>query len=68
MTCAYASMNKKLACVHFVYVACVQKLCRQLHAKVDVVDEERYDFEAKVNKNNRDVSINVSFNLHTKMG
>ncbi|KAA0715206.1 Troponin I, slow skeletal muscle [Triplophysa tibetana] len=33
----------------------LQKLCQQLHAKVDVVDEERYDFEAKVNKNNRDI-------------
>ncbi|KTF85001.1 hypothetical protein cypCar_00021605 [Cyprinus carpio] len=33
----------------------LQKLCRQLHAKIDVVDEERYDFEAKVNKNNRDI-------------
>ncbi|XP_056622813.1 troponin I, skeletal, slow c [Triplophysa dalaica] len=33
----------------------LQKLCRQLHAKVDVVDEERYDFEAKVNKNKRDI-------------
>ncbi|KAG9481597.1 hypothetical protein GDO78_010697 [Eleutherodactylus coqui] len=29
----------------------LQDLCRELHAKVDVVDEERYDMEAKVNKN-----------------
>uniref|UniRef100_A0A8C1WRW5 Troponin I, skeletal, slow c n=1 Tax=Cyprinus carpio TaxID=7962 RepID=A0A8C1WRW5_CYPCA len=35
----------------------LQKLCRQLHAKIDVVDEERYDFEAKVNKNNRDLKV-----------
>uniref|UniRef100_A0A673G822 Troponin I, skeletal, slow c n=1 Tax=Sinocyclocheilus rhinocerous TaxID=307959 RepID=A0A673G822_9TELE len=34
---------------------CVQKLCRQFNSKIDVVDEERYDFEAKVNKNNRDI-------------
>uniref|UniRef100_A0A8C1TG57 Troponin I, skeletal, slow c n=1 Tax=Cyprinus carpio TaxID=7962 RepID=A0A8C1TG57_CYPCA len=33
----------------------LQKLCRQLNAKIEVVDEERYDFEAKVNKNNRDI-------------
>ncbi|KAL7878525.1 hypothetical protein AOLI_G00094990 [Acnodon oligacanthus] len=33
----------------------LQKLCRQLHAKVDVVDEERYDIEAKVNKNNKEI-------------
>lgn len=28
-----------------------QDLCRQLHARVDKVDEERYDVEAKVTKN-----------------
>ncbi|KAG9329065.1 hypothetical protein JZ751_008177 [Albula glossodonta] len=33
----------------------LQKLCKQLHAKIDVVDEERYDCEAKVIKNNRDM-------------
>lgn len=26
-----------------------------MHSKIDVVDEERYDYEAKVIKNNRDV-------------
>ncbi|XP_068098311.1 troponin I, cardiac muscle-like [Hyperolius riggenbachi] len=29
----------------------LQDLCRELHARIDVVDEERYDMEAKVNKN-----------------
>nr|WKW76232.1 troponin I 3 [Blarinella quadraticauda] len=29
----------------------LQDLCRQLHAQVDKVDEERYDVEAKVTKN-----------------
>nr|XP_015208642.1 PREDICTED: troponin I, slow skeletal muscle-like [Lepisosteus oculatus] len=33
----------------------LQKLCRQLHEKIDVVDEERYDIEAKVNKNAREI-------------
>lgn len=28
-----------------------QDLCRELHARVDKVDEERYDVEAKVTKN-----------------
>ncbi|XP_075047078.1 troponin I, cardiac muscle [Mixophyes fleayi] len=28
----------------------LQDLCRELHARIDVVDEERYDMEAKVNK------------------
>uniref|UniRef100_A0AC11AZ18 Troponin I3, cardiac type n=1 Tax=Ovis aries TaxID=9940 RepID=A0AC11AZ18_SHEEP len=29
----------------------LQDLCRELHARVDKVDEERYDVEAKVTKN-----------------
>ncbi|NP_001088122.1 troponin I3, cardiac type L homeolog [Xenopus laevis] len=29
----------------------LQDLCRELHARIDVVDEERYDMEAEVNKN-----------------
>ncbi|KAF5889336.1 troponin I, slow skeletal muscle-like, partial [Clarias magur] len=33
----------------------LHKLCRQLHSKIDDVDEERYDFEAKVNKNNKEI-------------
>ncbi|XP_023259710.1 troponin I, slow skeletal muscle-like [Seriola lalandi dorsalis] len=34
----------------------LQKLSKQIHAKIDVVDEERYDSEAKVIKNNRDIN------------
>ncbi|XP_029361614.1 troponin I, slow skeletal muscle isoform X2 [Echeneis naucrates] len=40
----------------------LQDLCRELHAKIDVVDEERYDIEAKVALNKReikDLSIKV---------
>ncbi|XP_036388988.1 troponin I, slow skeletal muscle [Megalops cyprinoides] len=40
----------------------LQELCRELHAKIDVVDEERYDIEAKVMLNTReikDLSIKV---------
>lgn len=33
----------------------VKELCRELHQKVDVVDEERYDIEAKVMLNTREV-------------
>ncbi|XP_077424087.1 troponin I, slow skeletal muscle [Vanacampus margaritifer] len=43
-------------------VAQLQDLCRELHAKIDEVDEERYDFEAKVMLNTReiqDLSIKV---------
>lgn len=34
-----------------------QNLCKQLHSKIDVVDEERYDCESKVGKHNKDVSL-----------
>ncbi|TRY89621.1 hypothetical protein DNTS_021514, partial [Danionella cerebrum] len=33
----------------------LQELCRELHAKIDVVDEERYDIEAKVLHNTREI-------------
>lgn len=32
-----------------------QEVCRELHAQIDVVDEERYDIEAKVLHNTREV-------------
>ncbi|XP_049611151.1 troponin I, slow skeletal muscle [Syngnathus scovelli] len=43
-------------------VAQLQDLCKQLHDKIDLVDEERYDIEAKVLLNTReiqDLSIKV---------
>ncbi|KAA8591019.1 hypothetical protein FQN60_001962 [Etheostoma spectabile] len=36
-------------------LAQLQDLCRELHAKIDVVDEERYDIEAKVMLNTREI-------------
>ncbi|XP_029992053.1 troponin I, slow skeletal muscle-like [Sphaeramia orbicularis] len=33
----------------------LQALCKDLHHKIDVVDEERYDIEAKVTKNNKEI-------------
>ena len=33
----------------------IQTLCEELHAQIDVVDEERYDIEAKVMHNSREV-------------
>ncbi|XP_054464494.1 troponin I, slow skeletal muscle [Anoplopoma fimbria] len=36
-------------------LAQLQDLCRELHAKIDVVDEERYDIEAKVTLNTREI-------------
>lgn len=33
-----------------------QNLCKELHQKLDVVDEERYDIDAKVMKNDTEVS------------
>lgn len=41
----------------------VQDLCRELHAKIDVVDEERYDIEAKVMLNTREVYNTNSLTL-----
>lgn len=35
--------------------ASLQELCQEMHAKIDVVDEERYDIEAKVMHNTREV-------------
>ncbi|CAL9683186.1 unnamed protein product [Knipowitschia caucasica] len=33
----------------------LQNICKQLHARIDEVDEERYDCESKVNKHNKDI-------------
>ncbi|XP_007892391.1 troponin I, slow skeletal muscle [Callorhinchus milii] len=33
----------------------LQELCRELHEKIDIVDEERYDIEAKVTHNKREI-------------
>lgn len=34
-----------------------QELCKKLHAKIDAVDEERYDTEVKLQKTNKEVSF-----------
>uniref|UniRef100_UPI003AAD1225 troponin I, slow skeletal muscle-like isoform X1 n=2 Tax=Centroberyx gerrardi TaxID=166262 RepID=UPI003AAD1225 len=47
----------------------LQALCRDLHHKIDVVDEERYDIEVKVVKNDKEIE-NLSqkiFELKGKM-
>lgn len=53
------SVSHTMACHAFKHTTdmCVflQILCKDLHVKIDSVDEERYDFEAKVVKNNKDV-------------
>ncbi|XP_077942033.1 troponin I, fast skeletal muscle isoform X2 [Gasterosteus aculeatus] len=33
----------------------LQDLCRKLHKQIDLVDEERYDVEAKVTKSNKEI-------------
>eukprot|EP00062_Callorhinchus_milii_P003595 gi/632941077/ref/XP_007885671.1/ PREDICTED: troponin I, fast skeletal muscle isoform X1 [Callorhinchus milii] len=33
----------------------LQDLCKQLHAKIDKVDEERYDLESKVQKSTKEI-------------
>ncbi|MEQ2256987.1 Troponin I, fast skeletal muscle [Ilyodon furcidens] len=31
------------------------ELCREIHHKIDVIDEERYNLEIKVNKTNKEI-------------
>lgn len=33
----------------------LQEMCRDIHRKIDVIDEERYDLENKVNKSNKEI-------------
>ncbi|KAI5617580.1 troponin I4b, tandem duplicate 2, partial [Silurus asotus] len=33
----------------------LQDLCRDLHCKIDVIDEERYDIQVKVSKNDKEI-------------
>ncbi|CAJ1056319.1 troponin I4b%2C tandem duplicate 2 [Xyrichtys novacula] len=33
----------------------LQSLCKELHHKIDIVDEERYDIDAKVSKNDKEI-------------
>lgn len=38
------------------YFTFLQDLCKDLHHKIDVVDEEWYDIGLKVSKNDKEVS------------
>ncbi|CAK6950863.1 LOW QUALITY PROTEIN: troponin I%2C slow skeletal muscle-like [Scomber scombrus] len=40
----------------------LQAMCKELNRKIDVVDEERYDTEAKVLKNNKEIE-NLSLKI-----
>ncbi|XP_061898920.1 troponin I, fast skeletal muscle-like isoform X2 [Entelurus aequoreus] len=33
----------------------LKEFCRELHHKIDVIDEERYDLEVKANKSNKEI-------------
>uniref|UniRef100_A0A3Q3VLW7 Uncharacterized protein n=1 Tax=Mola mola TaxID=94237 RepID=A0A3Q3VLW7_MOLML len=50
-----ASKGKWMSNIHALSL--LQNLCKQLHSKIDVVDEERYDCESKVNKHNKDLKV-----------
>ena len=39
----------------FSFLWLQQELCRKLHKEIDLVDDERYDMEIKVNKSNKEV-------------
>ncbi|TKS73661.1 Troponin I, slow skeletal muscle [Collichthys lucidus] len=45
----------------------LQALCKELHHKIDVVDEERYDIDAKVTKNNKEIE-NLSLKIFELKG
>lgn len=49
MACCFASI-------------CLQDLCKELHHKIDVIDEERYDLGSKVDKSSKE----VQFRPHTR--
>uniref|UniRef100_A0A3B1J4A7 Troponin I, fast skeletal muscle n=1 Tax=Astyanax mexicanus TaxID=7994 RepID=A0A3B1J4A7_ASTMX len=36
-------------------VQALQELCKELHHKIDVIDEERYDLESKVSKSTKEI-------------
>ena len=47
--------------IHIHILFCFQKLCKELHAKIDKVDEDRYDADAKVTKGAKEVIlVNIS--------
>lgn len=39
----------------YMMMLCLQNLCKDLHQKIDVVDEERYDIQSKVGKHDKEV-------------
>ncbi|KAE8296098.1 Troponin I, slow skeletal muscle Troponin I, slow-twitch isoform [Larimichthys crocea] len=45
----------------------LQAMCKELHHKIDVVDEERYDIDAKVTKNNKEIE-NLSLKIFELKG
>uniref|UniRef100_A0A671K7S5 Troponin I, slow skeletal muscle-like n=1 Tax=Sinocyclocheilus anshuiensis TaxID=1608454 RepID=A0A671K7S5_9TELE len=51
----YLAENAPLLQTSGMSLAELQELCRELHVKIDVVDEERYDIEAKVLHNTREI-------------
>ena len=52
--CRLFSLTCSINIIWFSF--CPQALCKDLHHKIDVVDEDRYDIEAKVSKNSKEVS------------
>lgn len=60
--------HEKNTSVYTIYIiegleCYLQELCKELHHKIDVVDEARYDLEVKVTKNDLEVTF-VCFANH----
>ncbi|KAM4701292.1 troponin I, slow skeletal muscle [Discoglossus pictus] len=51
----YLSDRVPSANTHGLTLSALQELCRELYEKVGIVDEERYDIEAKVLHNTREI-------------
>ncbi|XP_070687160.1 troponin I, slow skeletal muscle-like [Pempheris klunzingeri] len=64
-----ATLNERLPPLQLsgLSVQDLQTLCKELHLKIDSVDDERYDIEAKVVKNNKEIE-NLSMKIFELKG
>lgn len=53
-------------CFILIVLSISQNLCKELHRKIDVVDEDRYDITAKVTKNEKEVIIDPTSHSNTQ--
>ncbi|KAG8012783.1 Troponin I [Nibea albiflora] len=63
------TLNEKVPALQLsaLSVQDLQALCKELHHKIDVVDEERYDIDVKVAKNNKEVHVYLDQYKYTSL-